>query len=310
VVSKLEERMTRSTRTGVLTGIFVLLACGFVSGTDKPLVLDVWPGKAPGETGEIGEEEFQDPKPEDKKPIKRLANVTKPTLTVYRPGKEKDTGAAVMICPGGGYTILAWDLEGEEVAEWLNSIGVTGILLKYRVPTRADLPRHLPPLQDAQRALSLVRSKAAEWGIDPNRIGMLGFSAGGHLTAAASTNFDKRSYESIDDIDRLSCRPDFGVLIYPGGIVEKGELTPEIRVSKETPPLFFAHANDDPVTPENSAVVYLALKRAGVSAELHIFASGGHGFGLRPSDHPSSTWPKRCEEWLRNCGLLELRKHN
>jgi acetyl esterase/lipase len=137
---------------------------------------------------------------------------------------------------------------------------------------------------------------------------MLGFSAGGQLTAVASTNFDKRSYEPIDHIDRVNCRPDFGVLIYPGGMVEKGELTPEIRVSKETPPLFLAHANDEPVTPENSAVTYLALKRAGVSAELHIFASGGHGFGLRPSDHASSAWPKRCAEWLKNRGLLEPRK--
>jgi len=281
---------------------------GIARSADQPPVLDVWPGKAPGENGEIGEEKFQDPDPKDGKPIKRLANVTKPTLTVYRPAKDGDTGASVVICPGGGYTILAWDLEGEEVAAWLNSIGVTGILLKYRVPKRADLPRHLPPLQDGQRALSLVRSKAAEWGIDPQRIGMLGFSAGGHLTAAASTNFDKRAYDAIDDIDRLSCRPDFAVLIYPGGIVEKGEMSPEIRVSKETPPTFFAHANDDPVTPENSAMLYLKLKRAGVSSELHIFASGGHGFGLRPSEHPCSAWPKRCEEWLKNRGFLEPRK--
>jgi acetyl esterase/lipase len=271
-------------------------------------VLDVWPGRVPGENGEIGEEKFQDPDPNDKKPIKRLANVTKPTLTVYRPAKEKDNGASVVICPGGGYFILAWDLEGEEVAEWLNSIGVTGILLKYRVPKRADLPRHVPPLQDAQRALSLVRSKVTEWNIDPQRIGMLGFSAGGHLTAAASTNYDKRTYEAIDDIDRLSCRPDFAVLIYPGGIVEQGEMSPEIRVSQETPPTFFAHANDDPVSPENSALLYLALKRAGVSSELHIFASGGHGFGLRPSEHPCSAWPKRCEEWLKIRGFLEQRK--
>lgn len=243
-----------------------------------------------------------------------MTNVTKPTISLFRPAKEKDTGAAVVICPGGGYSILAWDLEGEEVAAWLNSIGVTGVLLKYRVPKRADLPKHVPPLQDAQRAMSLVRSRAAEWGVDPSRIGMLGFSAGGHLSAAASTNFDQRAYEAIDEIDRVGCRPDFAVLIYPGGIVEsgiveKGELTPEIRVSSETPPTFFAHANDDPVSPENSAVMYLALKRANVPAELHIFASGGHGFGLRPSEHPCSTWPKRCEEWLRSRGYLDRAKN-
>lgn len=287
--------------------IALLMTAGLVRAGDDPQVLNVWPGAAPGENGQIGEEKFLEQKPGEKQ-VKRLSNVTKPTISLYRPAKEKDIGAAVVICPGGGYSILAWDLEGEEVAAWLNSIGVTGILLKYRVPKRADLPKHVPPLQDAQRAMSLVRSRAAEWGIDPNRIGMLGFSAGGHLSAAASTNFDQRAYETIDEIDRVSCRPDFAVLIYPGGIVEKGELTPEIRVSSQTPPIFFAHANDDPVSPENSAVMYLALKRASVPAELHIFASGGHGFGLRPSEHPCSAWPKRCEEWMKSRAYLDRAK--
>src|SRR5262249_20395631 len=160
----------------------------------------------------------QQPKPGENPNVKRLTNVSKPTLTVFRPEKDKDTGAAVLIAPGGGYNILAWDLEGEEVAAWLNSIGVTGIVLKYRVPRRPDEPRDKPPLgpqQDAQRAMSVVRSKAKEWGIDPKRIGMLGFSAGGHLTAATATNFDKRTYEAIDDTDRVSSRPDFAVLVYP-----------------------------------------------------------------------------------------------
>jgi len=189
------------------------LAPGLHAGPE-PFTLDVWPGKAPGETGAIGEEKVLADKPGQR--TVRVTNVSRPTLTVFRPDKAKDTGAAVLVAPGGGYSILAWDLEGEEVDAWFNSLGVTGIVLKYRVPKRPDQPRHVPPLQDAQRAMSLVRSKAGEWGIDPKRIGMLGFSAGGHLTAAAATNFDKRAYEFLDDVDKVSCRPDFAVMIYPG----------------------------------------------------------------------------------------------
>jgi acetyl esterase/lipase len=243
-------------------------------------------------------------------PITLVTNVSKPTLTVYRPERAKDTGAAVVICPGGGYHILAWDLEGVEVATWLNKLGVTGIVLKYRVPRPPGSPKAKPPvgpLQDAQRALSLVRSKAKEWNLDPKRIGILGFSAGGHLTAAAATNFDKRAYSPVDKIDKVSCRPDFAVLVYPAYLTapDKDRLASDIRVRKECPPMFFAHAGDDGVTAENSVRMYLALKQAGVTAELHVYASGGHGFGLRPSKHPCSTWPKRCAGWLRAQGFLK-----
>jgi acetyl esterase/lipase len=296
----------------MVPGMLLLFAVPFLSvqAQEKPIVIDVWPGKAPGETGAIGAEKFLDPSPKDKKPIKRLTNITRPTLTVYRPTKVKDTGAAVVIAPGGGYNILAWDLEGEEVAAWLNSIGVTGIVLKYRVPRRPGDPKDgAPPgaLQDAQRALSLVRSKAAEWNLDANRIGMLGFSAGGQLTATLSTNYEKRAYEKIDSVDQVSCRPDFSVLIYPGGVLEKGkdELRADIRVTKETPPMFFAHAENDPVQVENSVMLFLALKKAGVPADLHVYATGGHGFGLRPTVQTCSTWPKRCEDWMRNQNLLK-----
>jgi acetyl esterase/lipase len=299
-------------RRFLLVLVPLLVLAQVLAAADKPLTLDVWPGKAPGETGQIGEEKLLEPKAGEKK-VARLTNVSKPTLSVFRPAKDKDTGAAVVICPGGGYNILAWDLEGEEVATWLNSIGVTGIVLKYRVPRRPDQAKDKPPigpLQDAQRALSLVRGKAKELGIDPNRIGMLGFSAGGHLTAAAATNFDKRAYEPLDDTDKVSCRPDFAVLIYPGYLVakDKDELQPDIRVSKETPPCFFAHAADDGVSAENSVQMYRALRKAGAKAELHVYASGGHGFGLRPSDQPCSTWPQRCAEWLNSQGFLKPAK--
>jgi acetyl esterase/lipase len=298
--------MTRALLMSILASL--LLTTPALS-QDKPIVLKVWPGKAPGEYAAIAEEKVLDQKPGEK-PVKRLTNVSQPTLTIFRPAKEKDTGAAVLICPGGGYNILAWDLEGEEVAAWLNSIGVTGIVLKYRVPRRPEQPKGSPPpgpLQDAQRALSLIRSQAQEHGIDPRRLGILGFSAGGHLAASASTNFDKRAYGPIDDVDKLSCRPDFTVLIYPAYLIGKSgdELAPDIRVRKECPPTFFAHAGDDPIKADNSVLTYLALKRAGVAAELHVYASGGHGFGLRPSDRPCSTWPQRCAAWLQAQGLLK-----
>src|SRR5262249_33281126 len=200
------------------------------SESDKPLVVDVWPGKVPDEPGTIGPEKVILPPKLDRtqvevtEPTRMVTNVTKPTITVYRPAREKDTGTAVIICPGGGYWNLYWELEGEEVAAWLNSIGVTGVILKYRVPRRPDEPKGEParrPLQDAERAVSVLRSKAKEWGIDPERIGMVGFSAGGHLTIATATSFDIRAYEPIDEIDRVSCRPDFAVLVYPGYLKDK-----------------------------------------------------------------------------------------
>ncbi len=295
--------MTRLTSVLVLTLAMTLPA----AAADKPAVIDLWPGAAPGEKGDIGPEKETGSKPGQRQ-VKRITNVTKPTLTVFRPAKDKDTGAAVVIAPGGGYSILAWDLEGEEVAAWLNSVGVTGVGLKYRVPRRPGEPTDQAPLgarQDGQRAVSLVRSKAAEWGIDPHRIGMLGFSAGGHLTAWTATNSDKRSYEPVDDADKASCRPDFAVLVYPAFLIERGkpdQLAPDIRVSKDTPPCFFAHASDD--SSENSVRMYLELRKLKVPAELHVYATGGHGFGLRQEGKPCATWPQRCEEWMRVQGIL------
>jgi acetyl esterase/lipase len=234
-----------------------------------------------------------------------ITNVTKPTLTIYRPPQDNDTGTLVLICPGGGYWNLYWELEGEEVAQWLNTLGISGAILKYRVPRRPDEPKGEParrPLQDAQRAVSLVRSKAAEWRIHPERIGMVGFSAGGHLVMATATSFEQRAYEPRDEIDRISCRPDFAIPVYSGYLKakEKDELAPGLRVPAQTPPVFLVHGGEDLIsTPEHSLFMYLALKRAGVSAELHIYANTAHDFGVRAGDQPFSTWTDACARWLR-----------
>jgi acetyl esterase/lipase len=285
----------------------------------EPLVVEIWPGKVPEENGDIGAERFRMSPALDRKqvevtePTRMITDVTKPTLTIYRPAKEKDTGTAMLICPGGGYWNLYWQLEGEEVATWLNSIGITGIILKYRVPRRPDEPKGEParrPLADAQRAVSLVRSRAGEWGINPERIGIVGFSAGGHLAIATATNFEKRTYEPIDEVDKISCRPDFAVPVYSGYLKakDKDELAPGLRVPSGTPPVFLAHGGDDIISPpEHSVLMYLALKRAGVPAELHVYAGAAHDFGVRKSDHPCSTWTESCADWLRNLGFLSLR---
>ncbi|HZN35546.1 MAG TPA: alpha/beta hydrolase, partial [Pirellulaceae bacterium] len=255
---------------------------------------------------EIGPEEFRAPRDKEKADVKRLANVSKPTLTIFQPPQEKRNGAAVIVCPGGGYNILAWDLEGTEVAEWANSLGLTAFVLKYRVPKREGDTANTLPLMDAQRAMSLVRSKASDYGIDPARIGMLGFSAGGNLTAATCLKFSERQYDKLDAVDDVSCRPDFGVLIYPAYLVDnEGKLKPEYQPTKETPPMFFAHALNDGVTPDSSIALTRALKAVGVHAELHVYDGGGHGFGLRKSEFPVHTWPARCGEWLAVRGFLK-----
>jgi acetyl esterase/lipase len=188
---------------------------------------------------------------------------------------------------------------------------VTGIILKYRVPRRPDEPKGEParrPLQDAQRAVSLVRGKAGEWAVHPERIGIVGFSAGGHLAIATATSFDKRTYEPIDDVDKVSCRPDFAVSVYPGYLKarDKEELAPGLRIPDGTPPVFLVHGGEDIISPpEHSVVMYLALRRAGAPAELHIYAGAAHDFGVRPSDHPYATWTASCARWLRHRGLLD-----
>lgn len=299
-------------------GVVICLALGLVpasraaDGGATPERIELWPGKPPGETGTVGEEKTKTQTRGGREVVTSVTNVSTPALYVYKAPRESATGVAVVVCPGGGYTNLAWDHEGEQVAAWLNSIGVTAAVLKYRVPRREGTPQGQWPkqaLMDAQRALSIVRGKAKEWEVDPARVGLLGFSAGGHLTAWASTNHDARSYPAVDDSDKASCRPDFAVTIYPGGLLKRGttDLTDDIKVSSKTPPTFLAVAGDDKGSADATIQYYLALKHAGVPAELHVYTSGGHGFGMRQSGKPAATWPKRLEEWLRDQGVLKTR---
>jgi acetyl esterase/lipase len=273
------------------------------------LTLPLWPGVAPGAPANpLAEADATTAKDGliAGRPLIRLGNVSTPTLTLYTP-KGKNTGAAVVVFPGGGYSILAIDLEGTEVCGWLNSIGVNCILLKYRVPNTGPYPKSPAALQDAQRALGLVRSHAVEWKIDPNRIGVLGFSAGAHLAAALSTHFDERIYAPVDAADTLSCRPDFAVIVYPGYLALENKNfapNPDINPTAQTPPTFILQAEDDPVHVENAVVYFMALKNAKVPAELHIYAQGGHGYGLRRTALPITTWPQSVEKWMRTIKVL------
>ena len=284
--------------------------------------IPIWPGAVP-EAAPITKPEFVE-RSENLvagKPWLDVQEVAQPTMTVYSP-QGTNTGAAVIVFPGGGYMILAIDLEGTEVCEWLASRGITAVLLKYRVPDSGphwdpDCRCHRDPkapmaLEDAQRTVGLVRAHAAEWHVDPHKIGVLGFSAGGHLVADVSTHWSKRVYPAVDAADTQSCRPDFAVALYPGHKREKTarefELNPTIPVTPETPPTFLLQAVDDPVDPvENSLVYYLALKKARVPVEYHLYAHGGHGFGLRRTTSAITHWPELVETWLGTIGVTSVK---
>jgi acetyl esterase/lipase len=293
----------------VSLALFISLASAATAA--EPVVVELWPGKGPGDVGIKGEENSRIYQSAIiKGPTRLITNVTKPSMTIYSPPKEKNNGTAMLICPGGGYHDLFWELEGEEVAAWLNSRGMTGIILKYRCPRRPGDIKGEPPLGpqiDAQRAVSIVRSRAKEWGIDPRRIGMVGFSAGGHLSLATAAGFEKRLYEAIDEMDKVSCRPDFAVCCYSGylKVKDKDEVPATIRLADKTPPILLVHSSDDKISePENSVVMYLALRRAGIPAELHVYSSGDHDFGVRQNEKLPSSWTGLCERWLRSHGLL------
>jgi acetyl esterase/lipase len=278
--------------------------------------IPIWPGAAPDaepvpgpEFAEMTEKLFAG------RPAVVVNNVSKPTMTVYSP-KGTNTGAAVVVFPGGGYNCLAIDLEGTEVCDWLASRGITGVLLKYRVPTLKfeGYRESRQALQDAQRTLGLVRFHAAEWNIDPHKIGVLGFSAGGHMVTAMSTRFDERLYPAVDSADKESCRPDFAIALYPGHLwksVGNLELNPNVPVDGNTPPTFLVQAEDDPVDPvENSLVYFMALKKAGIPVEMHLYAEGKHAFGLRRTELPITRWPELAEAWLQAIGMISVERNS
>ncbi len=263
----------------ILLNICLMLCLTTAVASADPIILNLWPGDAPGSEGVSAAEVWKE---RGEGIVDRsVADVHKPTLTVYLPVKEKNTGAAVVIAPGGGYSHLAIDKEGHDVAKWLISIGVTGLVLKYRLPrTKGHNYTTDTALMDAQQAIRITREKASEWNIDPKRVGIMGFSAGGNLTILAGTNFDSDT------------RPDFLVPIYPAA-------PKEMNITKDTPPAFLVQADDDFLKPnEHSVRIYLALRQAGVPAELHVYAQGGHGFGIRNRRIPASSWTARFEDWL------------
>ena len=277
--------------------------------------IDIWPGAAPNARVFDGPEvsgivtDKGKPRLVGGKPWVYVDKVSQPTITVY-PAASANTGAAVIVFPGGGYNVLAIDLEGSEVCDWLTPKGITCVLLKYRVPCATTGPYRdcLTALQDAQRAVGLVRFNAAKWRVDPNKIGVLGFSAGGHMVAALSSHFEKRLYPAVDAADAVSCRPDFAVAFYPGHIVNremKSVPNPDFHLGKNAPPTFLLQAQNDPVDPvENSLVYFAALEKAHVPAEMHIFAKGGHAFGIRPGEFPITRSRGLIEDWLAAIGMI------
>ena len=311
----------------------IVFACGSLSAQTNVwqpspghTQVPIWPGAVPDVVPVPGREAVlsKSPDPASRewvvadKPFVFVVNVSQPTMTVYSP-TGTNTGVAVVVFPGGGYNALAVDLEGTEICDWLTSRGITAVLLKYRVPTPkvGRYKESLQALQDAQRTLSLVRSNASKWHVDSRKIGVIGFSAGGHLVAAASTRFDKRSYSPVDAADQVSCRPDFAIALYPGHLspwyaddpkawtnTEQLGFNPNIPVTSNTPPTFLLHAQNDPVDDVRNSMAYsLALRNAKVPVELHLYAEGGHAFGLRHTKFPISRWPQLVETWLGTIGM-------
>ena len=274
----------------------------------EPLTLTLWPKGAPEPAGFKMDAEKEIPKKNDAD-VKRVTNVSEPTITIYK--ADKPNGTAVIVAPGGGYSILAIEHEGTQVCEYLNSIGVTCALLKYRVPARTKDDPSKEPLQDAQRAIGLVRNHAAEWGVKPDRIGILGFSAGGHLTVMATLHANDRTYTTDPALDVEDATPNFSVPVYPAYLVASKDdtfhLKPEIKVTEKSPPMCLVHAGDDKgvTSASGSALLYLEYKKLNLPAELHIYAKGGHGFGMRKSGLPTAEWLVRVGEWMGSMGWLK-----
>ncbi len=285
--------------------LFIMLAlCACSARTQTAsTTIRLFPGEAPGETKELTE--TKEIVKENVGSTTLLSNVSTPEITIY-PAPGSGLHPAVVVCPGGGYNILAYDKEGTEVCEWLNGNGITAVLLKYRVPRREGRPKHEAPLQDAQRALSYVRAHAAQLDIKSNQIGIMGFSAGAHLSVMASTSFATRTYPAIDEADQASCRPDFCLLVYPAYLDgENFQLAPEIKVTADVPPTMIVQAEDDHSYINSALFYYHALKNAKVPAWMHLYSKGGHGFGLRESKFRVSEWPQRAEDWFHELGIIQ-----
>jgi acetyl esterase/lipase len=276
---------------------------GIGKGQNDPILL--FPKGAPGETISLIERADTDGGQTAGEAVLRISNVSEPTITLYPSPADIASGAAMIVCPGGGYNILAYDLEGDEVCEWLNSLGITAVLLKYRVPGREGRLRYEAPLQDVQRAIGYVRAHAVDWDIDRSRIGVMGFSAGAHLSAVVSNNYKQRTYPKIDAADNVSCRPDFCLLVYPAYLDAPGfQVAPEVKVSAETPPTMLIQTEDDKSYINSSLFYYYALKEAGVPAWLHLYSKGGHGYGLRDTNSAVNEWIYRAEDWFRETGVI------
>ena len=298
--------MKPSRKILLLVCLLCAAACRTASARKPDRVVDLWSGPAPGETTRHSGDTLPR-RPDEDPPATRIKNITRPQLEIYDPLPAHRNGVAVLILPGGGYKYVVRDKEGSEAAEWLNKLGITGCVLRYRTKDGADRPLWERPVQDGQRALSLLRSRAEEWRLDARNIGLLGFSAGGQAASIVATRFDDRTYNVGDEIDSASCRPDFALLIYPWQLVDADtdKLKDEVTVTPETPPTFLVHAHNDSATSLSSVLFYAALKRNGVAGELHIYETGGHGYGLRTVEGSRiNTWPSRAEDWLRGRGIV------
>ncbi len=296
---------------GLVTGIHF---CGMPTAAVEQdrQVIRLWDGAAPGASSEPLEPRNIDGAQVAGRSILRLTDIDTPSLEVFPADPAHTSGAAVIVCPGGGYSILAYDLEGTEIAEWLQGIGVTALVLKYRVPKLEGEEPGQRPLMDLQRAIRTVRSCAAELKINPAKIGVLGFSAGAHLAVMAATQYTRSAYESQDDVDKQSAKPDFLIPIYPAYLADSDAVPPKLRdaivVSKETPPTFLTVTHDDADRGIGAALLSIELKRNEVPCELHIFVQGGHGYGLRESENAVSQWPQACEKWLRALNIIDAAK--
>jgi len=285
--------------------IFFCITVLFFSGKAQERIIKLFPEGVPGETTVLEEKADKSGNQVANETVLRVTDVCEPTITIYNASEELASGSAMIVCPGGGYHLLAYDLEGDEVCLWLNELGITAFLLKYRVPRREGKEKHEAPLQDLQRAISYIRVNADKLNIDSDKIGVMGFSAGAHLSVMACNSFDKRTYPLVKKIDKTSCRPNFCLLVYPAYLDgENFQLSPEIQVSPKTPPTMLIQSEDDQLI-NSSLFYYYALKEAGVPVWMHLYNKGGHGYGIRDTGAVINSWPDRAEDWFREIGVIE-----